>query len=94
VDGSRLAGILVLGHLEESMNRFTGALFSFVVVFACVFFLSKQYVTPHLPKSGDISAAMSDPAFWSANWAGVVLGAVLGVLVASAFMRRRRTKRA
>lgn len=76
------------------MNRFTGALFSFAVVFACVFFLSKQYVSPHLPQSGDISAAMSDPAFWTANWAGVVLGAVFGVLVASAFTRKRKGKRA
>jgi heme/copper-type cytochrome/quinol oxidase subunit 2 len=76
------------------MNRFTGALFTFAVVFAAVFFLSKQYVSPHLPKSGDISAAMSDPAFWTANWAGVVLGAVFGVFVASAFVRRRNRRRA
>jgi heme/copper-type cytochrome/quinol oxidase subunit 2 len=74
------------------MNRFTGALFTFVVVFAAVFFLSKQYVTPHLPTSGDIQAAMNDPAFWTANWAGVVLGGVFGILVASAFMRRRKRR--
>ena len=72
------------------MNRLSGALFSFVVVFACVFFLSKQYVTPHLPSSGDLSAAMNDPAFWTANWAGVVLGGILGLFVASTFLRRRK----
>ena len=76
------------------MNRLSGALVAFVIVFACVFLLSKQYVTPHLPSSGDISAAMNDPAFWTANWAGVVLGAVCGVFVASAFVRRRNRRRA
>ena len=72
------------------MNRLSGALVAFAVVFACVFLLSRQYVTPHLPKSGDISAAMNDPAFWTANWAGVVLGGVLGLFVASTVMRKRK----
>ena len=72
------------------MNRLSGALVAFAVVFACVFLLSRQYVTPHLPKSGDISAAFNDPAFWTANWAGVVLGGVLGLFVAGTVMRKRK----
>jgi len=72
------------------MNRMSGALVAFAVVFACVFLLSRQYVTPHLPKSGDISAAMNDPAFWAANWAGVVLGGVFGLFVAGTVMRKRK----
>ena len=74
------------------MNRLSGALVSFVVVFACVFLLSKQYVTPHLPTAGDVSAAMNDPAFWTANWAGVVLGGIFGLFVASTVMRRRKKR--
>jgi heme/copper-type cytochrome/quinol oxidase subunit 2 len=74
------------------MNRLSGAFVSFAVVFACVFLLSKQYVTPHLPSSGDISAAMNDPAFWTANWAGLVLGSVLGLFVASTVLRSRKRK--
>ena len=76
------------------MSRLSGAFVAFVVVFACVFMLSRQYVTPHLPSSGDISAAVNDPAFWTANWAGVVLGAILGVSVASTMLRRRKRKKA
>jgi heme/copper-type cytochrome/quinol oxidase subunit 2 len=76
------------------MNRLSGALVAFAVVFACVFLLSKQYVTPHLPKSGDISAAMNDPAFWAANWAGVVLGGVVGLFVAGTVLRRPKRRRA
>jgi cell division protein FtsX len=72
------------------MNRLSGALVAFAVVFACVFLLSRQYVTPHLPKSGDISAAFNDPAFWTANWAGVVLGGVMGLFVAGTVMRKRK----
>jgi hypothetical protein len=72
------------------MNRLTGALFTFAVVFACVFLLSKQYITPHLPKSGEITAAMNDPAFWTANWAGVVLGGIMGLFVAMTMMRKRK----
>ena len=74
------------------MNRLSGALVAFAVVFGCVFMLSKQYVTPHLPKAGDVSAALNDPAFWAANWAGVVLGGVLGLFVAGTVMRRRRKR--
>jgi hypothetical protein len=76
------------------MNRLSGAFVAFVVVFACVFLLSKQYVTPHLPSSGDISAAVNDPAFWTANWAGLVLGSILGLSVASTMLRKRNRKKA
>ena len=76
------------------MNRLSGAFVAFVVVFACVFMLSKQYVTPHLPNSGDISAAMNDPAFWTANWAGLVLGGIFGLFVASTVLRRRKRRKA
>ena len=75
------------------MSRLSGAFVSFVIVFACVFLLSKQYVTPHLPSSGDLSAAMNDPAFWTANWAGLVLGSILGLFVASTVLRNRNRKR-
>jgi hypothetical protein len=76
------------------MSRLSGAFVAFVVVFACVFVLSRQYVTPHLPSTGDISAAMNDPAFWTANWAGVVLGSILGLSVASTVLRKRKRKKA
>lgn len=71
------------------MNKLVRALVSFGAVFAVVFLLSGWFITPHLPSSTQITAKLQDPQFWTSNWAGVVLGLLLGLVSARSILRRR-----
>ncbi len=76
------------------MNKLVMALVSFAGVFVCVFVLSGWYVTPYMPAMPDIPSTIREPAFWTSNWPGVILGVLLGLISAkSVFFTKKKKAR-
>lgn len=62
---------------------------SFVVVFALAFVLGGWFLMPHLPPAPDRPVGVFEAGGWGTNWAGALLGIVLGGLSARSVLRRR-----
>ena len=73
------------------MNKLLSALVSFAIVFGCVFLLCGWFVMPHLPAVPEIPPSVYDPQFWLSNWAGIGLGACLGLISARSVMKKKKT---
>ncbi|MCL2647931.1 MAG: hypothetical protein FWD61_13105 [Phycisphaerales bacterium] len=65
---------------------------SFVVVFILSFVLGGCFLMPHLPPVPDRPVTVFEMEYWLTNWAGALLGAVLGGLSAWQIMRSDRKK--
>lgn len=76
------------------MSRNVSAVVSFVVVFAAGFFIGGMLLMPYLPPTPDRPVSFVEGAYWVDNWAGVLLGLVLGALSARAVLRKHKAKRA
>ena len=66
------------------------AIVSFVVVFIFAFVLGGWYLMPYLPPTPDHPLHALELEYWKTNWAGVVLGLILGSLSAWSVVRSDR----
>lgn len=74
--------------------RTTNAIISFVVVFAGCFFLGGWFLMPHLPPVPPRPVTVFELEYWTTNWAGALLGLVLGGLSARSVLKKGRASRA
>lgn len=66
------------------------AIVSFLFVFLFAFVLGGWFLMPHLPPVPDHPVTTLDAEYWTTNWAGAVLGLVLGGLSAWSVLRKSR----
>lgn len=69
-----------------------GAIGSFLFVFPFAFVLGGWFLMPYLPPVPDHPVTVFEIEYWSTNWAGAVLGIVLGGLSAWSVVRSERKK--
>jgi hypothetical protein len=72
----------------------TTAIVSFIVVFVIAFVLGGWFLMPYLPPTPDHPITVFEAEYWTTNWAGALLGLVLGALPARSALKKRRTKAA
>ncbi len=65
---------------------------SFLGVFAVSFVLGGWFLMPHLPPRPDHPVTVWEAEYWTNNWAGALLGVVLGALSACSAYRRVRSR--
>lgn len=65
------------------------AIGSFIVVFVIGFVLGGWFLMPHLPPVPDHPVSAFEAEYWTANWAGALLGLILGGLSAWSVLRKR-----
>ncbi len=66
------------------------AVVSFIVVFIIAFILGGWFLMPHLPPVPDHPVGVFELEYWRTNWAGALLGVILGGLSAWSVLRKRR----
>lgn len=66
------------------------AITSFFVVFCFAFFLGGWFLMPHLPPVPDHPVSVFELEYWTTNWAGALLGLVLGAFSARSVLRKAR----
>jgi uncharacterized protein (DUF2062 family) len=76
------------------MNMLARAIISFVVVFCFAFFLGGWFLMPHLPPFPDHLVSVFELEYWTTNWAGALLGILLGTLSARSVLRKGQKKQA
>jgi hypothetical protein len=64
------------------------AVVSFIVVFVLAFVLGGLYLMPHLPPFPTHPVTMFEAEYWNTNWAGAVLGIVLGGVSARSILKK------
>ena len=64
---------------------------SFIVVFVLGFVLGGWFLMPHLPPVPDHPVSIFEAEYWTTNWAGALLGLVLGLLSARSVLRKHRS---
>ncbi|HEY2589836.1 MAG TPA: hypothetical protein VGI81_29095 [Tepidisphaeraceae bacterium] len=69
------------------------AVVSFIVVFVLGFVLGGWFLMPHLPPVPDHPVSVFEAEYWMTNWAGALLGLILGLLSARSVLRKRGTRR-
>lgn len=62
--------------------------FSFVFVFACVFFICGWFLMPYLPPVPTQPVSVFSSAYWMDNWIGFILGIALGSLSARSSLKQ------
>ena len=67
----------------------TRAITSFIVVFILAFFLGGWFLMPVLPPVPDHPVSVFELEYWTTNWAGAVLGIILGGLSAWSILKKR-----
>jgi uncharacterized protein (DUF2062 family) len=72
--------------------RYLSAIISFVVLFVFAFALGGFFLMPFLPPTPDHSVHFFEAEYWTTNWAGIVLGLVLGGLSARSLLKGASTK--
>lgn len=65
---------------------------SFVVVFVLAFILGGWFLMPHLPPVPDHPVSVFELEYWTTNWAGALIGLVLGLLSAWSAVRQERRR--
>ena len=68
----------------------TKAVISFLLVFVFAFVLGGWFLMPYLPPVPSRPVTVFEWEYWETNWAGLVLGLVLGSLSAWSVVRRRQ----
>jgi hypothetical protein len=69
------------------------AIISFVVVLAMVFVLGGLFLMPYLPPVPRHPVTVFELEYWTTNWAGAVLGILLGGLSARSILKRDSAKK-
>jgi len=77
---------------EATSMRYVSAITSFVVVFALAFVLGGFLLMPSLPPVPDHPVRFFEAEFWTTNWAGAVLGLILGGLSARSVLMKASKK--
>ena len=75
-----------LGRSVSVMNYVSAAV-SFLFVFAVVFILGGLFLMPYLPPVPSRPVGVFEPAYWTTNWAGTLLGLLLGTLSARSALK-------
>jgi hypothetical protein len=65
------------------------AVASFLIVSAVAFVLGGWFLMPHLPPVPERPVTVFEAEYWTINWAGALLGLVLGGLSARSVLRKR-----
>ena len=68
------------------------AIISFVVVFAFAFILGGWFLMPHLPPRPRRPVGVMEAEYWVTNWAGALLGLILGLLSARSALKKANEK--
>ena len=68
------------------------AIVSFILVFAFAFFLGGWFLMPHLPPVPDHPVSVFEGEYWTTNWAGALLGLVLGGLSARSVLKKQQSR--
>jgi len=66
------------------------AIVSFIVVLVIGFVLGGWFLMPHLPPVPDRPVTVFEAEYWTTNWAGALLGILLGGLSAWSVLRKQR----
>jgi membrane associated rhomboid family serine protease len=69
------------------------AVISFLAVFVLAFVLGGWFLMPHLPPTPDHPVTVFEAEYWKTNWAGAVLGIILGGLSAWSVLRKEPMRR-
>jgi len=69
------------------------AIFSFLFVFACIFFVCGFFLMPYLPPRPSQPISVFDGAYWVDNWPGYILGTIVGFLSARSSLKSSDKKR-
>ncbi len=64
------------------------AITSFIVVFVFGFVLGGWFLMPHLPPVPNHPVSVFEAEYWTTNWAGALLGLILGSLSAWSVIRK------
>ena len=72
--------------------RIIHATVSFAVVFALAFFLGGWFLMLHLPPVPNHRVSVFELEYWTTNWAGALLGLVLGMLSARSALRKAQNQ--
>ena len=70
--------------------KWVSASVSFVVVFIFSFFLGGWFLMPYLPPKPDRPISAFELDYWTTNWAGALLGIILGGLSAYSILKKAR----
>ena len=68
--------------------NYISAMVSFALVFVFAFVLGGWFLMPYLPPVPDRPVTVFEREYWTTNWAGALLGAILGGLSARARLRQ------
>lgn len=69
--------------------RYATAIIAFLFMFVLGFFLGGWLLMPHLPPVPDHPVSAFEAEFWTTNWAGALLGLLLGTLSARSTLKRK-----
>ena len=72
--------------------KWVSASISFIVVFVLSFILGGYFLMPHLPPVPDRPISVFETEYWMDNWAGALLGLVLGGLSARSVLKKADRK--
>jgi hypothetical protein len=67
--------------------RYATAAIAFLSMFALGFVLGGWFLMPHLPPVPDHPVGVFEAEYWTTNWAGALLGLVLGILSARSSLK-------
>lgn len=68
------------------------AIASFIVVFVFAFILGGWFLMPHLPPTPNHPVSAFELEYWTTNWAGALLGLILGGLSARSILKKERAQ--
>ena len=68
--------------------KWVSAIISFIIVFVLSFVLGGWLLMPHLPPVPDRPISWVETEYWTDNWAGVLLGLILGGLSARSILKK------
>jgi uncharacterized protein (DUF2062 family) len=66
------------------------AIISFIVVFVFAFILGGWFLMPHLPPVPAHPVTVFEGEYWRTNWAGALLGIVLGGLSGRSVLKKQQ----
>lgn len=71
--------------------KWISAITSFIVVFVLSFVLGGWFLMPYLPPVPDRPMSALEIEYWATNWAGTLLGLILGCLSARSILKKSDT---
>ena len=72
--------------------KWVSASISFVIVFVFAFILGGWFLMPYLPPIPDRPISVFELEYWTGNWAGALLGLILGGLSTRSILKKTQRK--